>query len=59
MSEGDSLIRTANSLIKKRLAEGLDDVRKGRVHGPFRSVPALLRSLHRTKKTRSSKRGRL
>jgi hypothetical protein len=37
----------------KRLAEGCDDIRRGRVHGPFRSVPALLRSLHRIKKTKS------
>jgi hypothetical protein len=37
--------------IKKRLMEGLGDIREGRVNGPFRSVPALLRSLHRTKKT--------
>lgn len=36
-----------------RLAEGLDDIRSGRVHGPFRSAQALLRSLHRTKKTKN------
>jgi hypothetical protein len=34
----------------RRLAEGLDDIREGRVQGPFRSASALLRSLHRTKK---------
>jgi bifunctional DNA-binding transcriptional regulator/antitoxin component of YhaV-PrlF toxin-antitoxin module len=29
------------------LAEGLDDLRQGRVYGPFRSAGALVRSLHR------------
>src|SRR6266852_7194581 len=52
--EGDRLILTPKALIEKRLAESLDDIREGRVHGPFRSVPALLRSLHRTKKTKTS-----
>jgi hypothetical protein len=45
---------TAKARIEKRLAKGLDDIRWGRVHGPFRSVSALLRSLHRTKKVKSS-----
>jgi AbrB family looped-hinge helix DNA binding protein len=48
--EGDRLILTPKALIEKRLAESLEDIRGGRVHGPFKSVPALLRSLHRTKK---------
>jgi AbrB family looped-hinge helix DNA binding protein len=51
--EGDRLILTPKALIEKRLAEGLEDIRQGRVHGPFKSVPALLRSLHRTKKTKA------
>ncbi|MGC2465803.1 MAG: hypothetical protein WA517_11455 [Candidatus Acidiferrum sp.] len=52
--EGDRLILTPKALIEKRLAESLDDIREGRVHGPFRSASALLRSLHRTKKTKAS-----
>jgi len=52
--EGDRLILTPKALIEKRLAEGLEDIRQGRVHGPFKSVPALLRSLHRAKKTKGS-----
>lgn len=35
--------------IEKRLAEGLEDIRKGRVHGPFSSAK-LVRSLHREAK---------
>jgi AbrB family looped-hinge helix DNA binding protein len=52
--EGDRLILTPKALIEKRLAESLEDIRDGRVHGPFRSASALLRSLHRTKKTKTS-----
>ncbi len=52
--EGDRLILTPKALIEKRLAESLEDIRRGRVHGPFRSMPALLRSLHRTKKIKAS-----
>jgi AbrB family looped-hinge helix DNA binding protein len=48
--QDDRLILTPKALIEKRLAEGLEDIRQGRVHGPFKSVPALLRSLHGTKK---------
>ena len=52
--EGDRLILTPKALIEKCLAESLDDIREGRVEGPFRSASALLRSLHRTKKTNVS-----
>ena len=52
--EGERLILTPKALIEKRVAEGLEDIRRGRVHGPFKSMPALLRSLHRTKKTKAS-----
>jgi AbrB family looped-hinge helix DNA binding protein len=52
--EGDRLILTPKALVEKRLAEGLEDIRLGRVHGPFRSVPELLRSLRKTKKPKRS-----
>ena len=52
--EGDHLILTPKALIEKRLAESLEDIRQGRVHGPFRSMPALLRSLRRSKRTKAS-----
>ena len=51
---GSGIGLTPKALIEKRLAESLDDIREGRVHGPFRSASALLRSLHRTKKTKAS-----
>jgi AbrB family looped-hinge helix DNA binding protein len=52
--EGDRLILTPKALVEKRLAESLDDIREGRVHGPFHSASELLRSLHRTKKPKAS-----
>jgi AbrB family looped-hinge helix DNA binding protein len=52
--EGDRLILTPKALVEKRLAESLEDIRRGRIHGPFQSVPALLRSLHKAKKKNKS-----
>lgn len=34
------------AVVEQRLAEGLEDVKKGRVYGPFSSAKALVRSLH-------------
>lgn len=47
----DRVVMTPQALIEKRLAEGLEDVQKGRMRGPFRSVPALVRSLRKARKT--------
>ncbi len=52
--DGDRLVLTPQAMIEKRLAEGLADIRKGRVHGPFSSVPELLRSLRKTKRRKAS-----
>jgi hypothetical protein len=52
--EGDRVVLTPKALIEKRLAEGLEDIREGRVHGPFRSVPALIRSLRKPENTKRS-----
>ena len=37
-------------LIERRLAEGLDDIKRGRVYGPFSSAKEVIRSLHREAK---------
>jgi len=50
-SNGYRLILKREKLIKKQLTEGIEEIREGRVHGPFQSVQALLRSIHRSKKT--------
>jgi AbrB family looped-hinge helix DNA binding protein len=47
----DKVIFTPKALIEKRLAEALDDVKRGRVHGPFRSANDMIRSLRQVKKS--------
>ena len=46
------LILTPKTLIEKRLAEGLDDLKRGRTYGPFSSPSALIRSLRHEAKQR-------
>jgi len=55
----DRLVGIAESecmktIIEERLGQGLQDIRKGRVRGPFRSAFALVRSLRQ--KARNTKR---
>ena len=50
--EGDKLILTPKELVEKRLAEGLEDLKKGRVHGPFASAKGAIRSLRTSRKSR-------
>ena len=52
--EGAKITLTPKSLVDRELALALDDVRKGRVYGPFTTVPELMRSLKR----RAKRRGR-
>lgn len=49
--QDDKLVLTPKALVEKRLAEALDDVKHGRVHGPFRSAKEMLRSLHGAEKS--------
>lgn len=52
--EKGKVVLTPKTLVDKkveqRLAEGLDDIRKGRVHGPFSSGKELVSSLRGGKK---------
>lgn len=52
--QDERLVLTPKALVEKRIAESLEEVRGGRVRGPFPSVPSLLRSLHKAKKSRRS-----
>ncbi len=36
--------------IERRLSEGLEDIKKGRIYGPFASAKDMIRSLHREAK---------
>ena len=52
------LVLTPKQLIEKRLAEGLADIKDGRVRGPFGTAKAAVRSLRRSshRKVASKKR---
>ena len=39
------IVFTPKSIVDRALAEGLDDLKKGRVHGPFASAPEMLAAL--------------
>ncbi|MBI4490960.1 MAG: AbrB/MazE/SpoVT family DNA-binding domain-containing protein [Deltaproteobacteria bacterium] len=41
--------------IERRLAEAEEDIKKGRVYGPFRSVGEMSRSLHKKSKPKASR----
>jgi len=45
--ERGKITLTPKGVITPGMAEGLEDVRKGRVYGPFASADELLHSLHR------------
>jgi AbrB family looped-hinge helix DNA binding protein len=46
------VVLTPQALIEKRIAEGIEDLKHGRVHGPFASVEAMLRTLSRRRSSR-------
>jgi AbrB family looped-hinge helix DNA binding protein len=48
------VILTPKALVEKRLAEGLNDIRAGRVQGPFSSAAELVHSLRKGSKTKNS-----
>ncbi len=48
--EGKKIILTPKSVVDRELALALEDVRKGRVFGPFSSAREVIRSLHREAK---------
>jgi AbrB family looped-hinge helix DNA binding protein len=39
------IVFTPKSIVDRALAEGLDDLKKGRVHGPFASAAEMLAAL--------------
>jgi AbrB family looped-hinge helix DNA binding protein len=48
--EGKKIILTPKSVVDREIALALEDVRKGRVYGPFSSAKELIQSLHREAK---------
>ena len=53
--EGKKITLTPKSVVDRELALALEDMKKGRVYGPFSSAKAMIRSLHQEAK-RSRKR---
>jgi AbrB family looped-hinge helix DNA binding protein len=52
--QGKKITLTPKRVIDREIALALEDVRKGRVYGPFRSVKEMLRSLHGVRKAKTS-----
>lgn len=58
-AEGGRIILTPKSVIDRRLAEALDDLKADRVHGPFRSVEEMIGSLGKNARVyRASRRAK-
>lgn len=43
--EGGNIVFTPKTLVDRHLAEGLDDLKKGRTHGPYDSAAAAIDAL--------------
>jgi AbrB family looped-hinge helix DNA binding protein len=54
--EGGKIIFTPKSLIDRHLAEGLEDARKGRTHGPYSSADEAIAALDARAKRHTKKR---
>lgn len=50
------VIDKTREMIDKRLAQGLEDIKKGRTYGPFYSVESMIDSLHRRMPVKRSKK---
>jgi hypothetical protein len=58
-AEDGRIVFTPKSVIDRRLAEALDDLKAGRAHGPFASAEAMIASLKQNARTRgAAKRAR-
>jgi AbrB family looped-hinge helix DNA binding protein len=56
--EGHVITLTPKTLVDKRLAEGLADIKAGRLKGPFSTVDEMLAALSTAQPSQSSKRTR-
>ncbi len=55
--QGGRVVFTPKTLVDKRIEEGLEDIRQGRVYGPFHSAQEAVRSLRSlSKRVKKSKR---
>ncbi len=58
-AQNGKVILTPKSLVDREIAEGLEDLRKGKTYGPFNSAEDMIRELHRTtrKARKNTRRG--
>ncbi len=54
--ENGKITFTPKSLVDRHLAEGLEDMRKGRTHGPYASADAAISALDARAKPHAKKR---
>ena len=54
--EGGKITFTPKSLIDRHLAEGLEDLKQGRTHGPYANVRDAIRALDARAKRHAKKR---
>ena len=54
--ENGKITFTPKSLVDRHLAEGLEDIRKGRIHGPYASAEEAITVLERRAKHQAKKR---
>ena len=54
--EGHVITLTPKTLVDKRLAEGIADIKAGRLKGPFKSADELIASLNGTKPEKRAKK---
>lgn len=55
--ENGKITLTPKSLIDRHLAEGLEDARQGRTHGPYANAKDAVRALEMRAKRHAKKRG--
>ena len=53
--QGGKITFTPKSLVDRHLAEGLEDIRKGRTHGPYATTEAAIKALDARAKRRVKK----
>ena len=56
--EDGKIIFTLKSLVDRHVAEGLEDARRGRTHGPYESAKEAIAALESRAKGHAKKRGR-
>lgn len=55
--QGGRVVFTPKTLVDKRIEEGLEDFRQGRVYGPFCSAQEAVLSLHSLSKSAKKSKG--